>query len=319
MESGQWDRTIIALVADHGEALGERGYYHHGLTLHDDEVHVPMLLRVPGRDEGSVVDDAVAAIDLMPTILANLGLPQPEDIHGRDLTAAALATEARSFFIESPTYDSSAQKAWVEGGFKYLHDPVFRTEALYDLASDPGEKHDVTARHPKVVERARAELERFRWEQLQLGRYHLRVVGDPGQRLTVSIRTDDVFDANATTDPPTPEVDVEMDDDRTSLVIDTPLTAPTWELVFWGRGETLDLDVQLDGRPLRHGILLGGTDRTLPLELDWHGILAVDADDVRAPETDQAALWLDAGATTAIRAPVSAEELALLKELGYAR
>ena len=48
-ESGQWDRTIVALTADHGEGLGDHNHYHHGYTLFDDQVHIPMLIRIPGR------------------------------------------------------------------------------------------------------------------------------------------------------------------------------------------------------------------------------------------------------------------------------
>ncbi|MCB9898688.1 MAG: sulfatase [Planctomycetes bacterium] len=318
--SGQWERTIVALVADHGEALGERGYYHHGFSLHDDEVHIPMLLRIPGRDEGLVVDAAVAAIDLVPTVLAGLGLPRPEDLQGRDLLAADFDAR-RSFFIESPTYDSSAQKAWVEGDFKFVHDPVFRTEALYDLAHDPGETRDVTAQHPDVVQRARAALERFRWEQLQVGRCHLRVVGRPGQRLTVAIGTDDVLDANFSSRPPTPEFDVELDPERRSLVVDTTLATSRWELVFWGRGSQLTLDVRLDGQPLKDGVRLGGVDRArpLPLVLDWDELLALDSNEVPAPETDQALLWLDDGAAARPATLPSPEQLEMLKQLGYVR
>jgi arylsulfatase len=320
IESGQWERTIVALVADHGEALGERGYYHHGHALYDDEVHIPMLLRIPGRDEGRVVDAAVASIDLVPTVLANLGLPLPDDAQGRDLTAADFEEE-RSFFIESPTYDSSAQKAWVEGDFKYLHDPVSRTAALFDLADDPGETRDVAAQHPEIVQRARDALEQFRWEQLQLGRYHLRAIGQRGQRLTVAIQTDDVFDANFSTHPPTPEADVELDPDRTVLVVDTTLSTSRWELVFWGRGGQLTLDVRLDGQPLKGGVRLGGTDRPrpLPLALDWGEVPALDKNEVRVPQTGQALLWLDDGATSRPPTLPSPEQLEMLKQLGYAR
>ncbi|QDU66209.1 sulfatase [Engelhardtia mirabilis] len=320
VKSGQWERTIVALVADHGEALGERGYYHHGYTLYDDQVHVPMLLRIPGRDEGRVVDTAVASIDLMPTVLAALGLERPDYFHGVDLLARDFEEE-QSYFIESPTYDSSAQKAWVLGDFKYFHDPVFRTEALFDLAHDPGEVTDVAAQHPELVQRARRELERFRWEHLQLGRYHLRVVGRPGQRLTVSIGTDDVFDANFTTRPATPEADVELDLDRRSLVLDTTLEDSRWELVFWGRGQQLDVDVRLDGQPLEAGALLGNADRSrsLPLALTRDEIPALDADDVSGPKLDQALLWLDAGASTETSTLSSPDELEMLRQLGYVR
>ncbi len=320
IDSGQWERTIVALIADHGEALGERGYYHHGHTLYDDQVHVPMLLRIPGRDEGRVVDAAVAAIDLAPTILGALGLDRPSDFQGRDLIAEDLE-QVRPHFIECPTYDSSAQKAWVEGNFKYLHDPVFRTEELFDLANDPGEIANVAAQHPEVVQKARKELEQFRWEQLQLGRYHLRVVGRPGQQLTVAIETDDVFDANFASRPAIREVDVDMDLDRRNLVIETTLEDSRWELVFWGRGHEFALDVRLDGRVLEGGALVGTEDRarTLPLVLTRSEIPALDEEDVRAPKAGQALLWLDGGATAGMPTLPSPEELEVLKQLGYAR
>lgn len=318
--SGQWERTIVAFIADHGEGLGDHDHYHHGYTLYDDQVHVPMLLRIPGRDEGRVVNTSVAAIDLAPTLLGALGIEPPDDFHGHNLIAGDFEEE-QSYFIESPTYDSSAQKAWVEGDFKYLHDPVFRTEALFDLARDPGETTDVAARHPELVQRARAELARFRWEKLQRGRFHLRVAGRPGQRLTIAIQTDDVFDANFTTRPSVPEGDVQMDLDRKNFVLDTPLDDSRLELVFWCRGQRITLDVRLDGRPLEGGVLLGDADRArpLPLALGRDEIPAIDKDGVPTPKTGQALLWLDAGAAPRLPALPSPEEIEVLRQLGYAR
>lgn len=318
--SGQWERTIVAVVGDHGEALGERGHYHHGHTLYDDQVHVPMLLRIPGRDEGRVVDAAVASIDLAPTLLGVLGLERPDDFHGADLTEGDFADE-RPYFIESPTYDSSAQKAWVQGNFKYLHDPVFGTEALFDLASDPGEVTDVAEQHPELVQRARRELEQFRWEQLQRGRYHLRVAGQPGQRLTVAIGTDDVFDANFASQPATPEADVALDLDRRSLAVDTTMEGSSWELVFWGRGDELTLDVRLDGQPLADGVLLGSADEPLPLPatLARDGIPTRDGAEARDVDVGRARLWLDGGASTEGPTRSTPDEIELLRQLGYVR
>ncbi|MCH2107243.1 MAG: sulfatase, partial [Planctomycetes bacterium] len=128
--SGQWERTVVAFIADHGEGLGDHDHYHHGYTLYDDQVHIPMILRIPGREVGRVIDRPVAAIDLAPTLLGALGITSPESFQGVDRLAADAPTDD-AYFIEYPTYDSSAQKGWVEGRFKYLHDPVFHTEALY--------------------------------------------------------------------------------------------------------------------------------------------------------------------------------------------
>ena len=49
----------------------------------------------------------------------------------------------------------AAQKAWGEGPFKYLLDPLYQTEALYDFVADPAESVDVKDQHPEVVARAR--------------------------------------------------------------------------------------------------------------------------------------------------------------------
>ncbi|MDP6409772.1 MAG: sulfatase [Planctomycetota bacterium] len=318
--SGAWERTIVAFVADHGEGLGDHGHYHHGYTLFDDQVHIPMLLRIPGRDEGRVVGRAVASIDLAPMILGGLGLPVPPAFRGVDrLTDDAPAGGA--YFIEYPTYDSSAEKAWVEGDFKYLHDPVFHTEALYDLGADPGEQQNVLAEHPDLAARARDELDAFRWEQLQKGRFHLRVHGRAGQRLSLAVTTDDLFDANFACRPKCPETDFALDLGRRKLTLDTTLETDRLELVFWCRGTILGLDLRLDGEALPGGVALGpeGLSRPLPLELDRGGIPQAASGEVSWPDVAGAALWLECGVGEVPGVVLSPEEIEVLEELGYTR
>ncbi|MDP6538581.1 MAG: sulfatase [Planctomycetota bacterium] len=318
--SGQWGRTIVAFVADHGEGLGDHGHYHHGYTLFDDQVHIPMLLRIPGRDEGRVIERAVASIDLAPMILGGLGLPVPPAFRGADRLAAD-APEGDAYFIEYPTYDSSAQKAWVEGGFKYLHDPVFHTEALYDLRADPGERSDVLADHPELAARARSELDAFRWEQLQKGRFHLRVRGRAGQRLSLAVTTDDLFDANFACRPQPPETDFALDLGRKTLTLETTLATDRLELVFWCRGRVLALDLGLDGEPLPGGVVLGtdGIARALPDELERAAIPQASGSEVPWPEAGTAALWLERGVGEVLGVVLTPEEIEVLEELGYTR
>jgi len=329
--SGQWERTIVAFIADHGEGLGDHGHYHHGYTLFEDQVHVPMLLRVPGQDEGRVVARPVAAIDLAPTILGALGMAPPEFFQGVDRLAAA-APVGGAYFIEYPSYDSSAQKAWIEGDFKYLQDPVFHTEALYHLGEDPREQRDVAAAHPGVVARARAALDEFRWEKLQKGRFHLRVRGRAGQRLRIAIRTDDLFDANFATRPIRPEADFAFDLPRQQLVIDTQLDGELLELVFWGRGQVLGFEAELDGVPLPGGVLLGAGKesgdadvelriedrRALPLSLEAAAIPRATGSELGWPKTGGALLWLESGFAATLSVLPTPAEIELLKQLGYA-
>ncbi|HSS52569.1 MAG TPA: sulfatase, partial [Thermoanaerobaculia bacterium] len=61
-------RTVVAVVADHGEALGEHGELTHGLLLYEPTLHVPMILRAPGRLAPRVVRTPVSLVDLAPTL-----------------------------------------------------------------------------------------------------------------------------------------------------------------------------------------------------------------------------------------------------------
>lgn len=319
--SGQWERTIVILFADHGEGLGDHDHYHHGYTLFDDQVHVPWILRIPGSHEGHVVDRPVGVIDIAPTVLGALGVPIPDAFQGVDRLATDAPTDD-AFIIEYPTYDSSAQKAWVLGSLKYMHDPVFHTEFLYDTAADPGETIDVSADHPEIVKRAREELDAFRWEQLQRGRFHLRIRGEAGQKLKLRITTNDLFDANFTSRPQTDEHDFEMDLMRKHLDLETELTDGRYELVFWCRGSELDFEISLDGQPLA-GLDLSGEEedeeRTLPAVLPRGDIEELRAADLGWPRAGRALLWLEAGAGKVMPIVNTPEEIEILRALGYSR
>src|SRR4051794_18572036 len=76
---GLEDRTLTAVIGDHGESLGEHGEMTHGVFLYDATMRVPFLLAGPGVPGGKVVEDQVRSIDVMPTLLAFLKLdPGPE-------------------------------------------------------------------------------------------------------------------------------------------------------------------------------------------------------------------------------------------------
>ena len=318
-ESGQWDRTLIAFVADHGEGLGDHGHYHHGYTLFEDQVHVPMIVRIPGRHEGGVVERPVAAIDLAPTILGALGIDPPDSIQGVDrLAADAPADDA--IFSEVPSYESSAQKAWVLGGFKYLHDPLVGTQALYDLKKDPGETTDVAADHPAIVARARREMDAFRWREVQKGRFHLRVVGRKGQRLNLKVDTDGFFDSNFVTRPIRPEGDFNLHLPRRHLELDTVLEEERLELVFWCRGHELDFEVTLDGQGVDLDVGASGQGVSGPQNVARDAIPELVGGTVAWPERTGAVLWLEAGGSGGDQPVVlTPEEIERLRALGYLR
>jgi len=85
--AGILENAVIAVVADHGELLGEHGYFFGHWDVFDETARVPFLLVDPsGRFAGHAVESTVRTADLLPTVLAWLGLAAPEPIDGRDLT-----------------------------------------------------------------------------------------------------------------------------------------------------------------------------------------------------------------------------------------
>lgn len=77
---GLLDNALIVLTADHGDMFGEHGTWVHGTSLYEGVIHVPLLMRYPGRIPVGQVDTPVQSMDLMPTILELAGLPVPEDL-----------------------------------------------------------------------------------------------------------------------------------------------------------------------------------------------------------------------------------------------
>lgn len=91
-EMGLKENTIIVIVADHGESIGERGYQGHSHCLYENVVHIPMIFRMPGTIQaGKVVQSKVSTLDLLPTLMdltvkkANPGAKIPTEYVGRSL------------------------------------------------------------------------------------------------------------------------------------------------------------------------------------------------------------------------------------------
>ncbi len=172
--AGHADDTIVAIVADHGEGLGEHGWLGHRL-LYEEQMHLPLMMRWPGGPAGARVDALVRSVDVAPTVLDLLGLPALPGVQGASLRGLA---EGRP---EPPRLAYADQlNAWDTNGhvaelrpqddllhvlrdrrWKLIHKPTQpeRSE-LYDLDADPDEAVNLyRADHPEAV-RLLAELER---------------------------------------------------------------------------------------------------------------------------------------------------------------
>jgi arylsulfatase A-like enzyme len=148
-DDGTLDEAIVILTSDHGEQLYEHHNWDHGNSLYDEELHVPLIIRLPGPHRtGSQVNRIVSLIDLMPTILALAGVPDVEGLQGEDLHAlldgGEVGRDHAETFATAVKWKPSLYSARTET-HKLIKD-MDRTDAgseLYDLQRDPAETRAV--------------------------------------------------------------------------------------------------------------------------------------------------------------------------------
>lgn len=156
--------TLVIVVSDHGEDLGDHGEGTHGLFVYQSTVRVVMLVSGPGARRGGVVDAPVSLTDVMPTVLEALGAAPAPAGDGESLWPAVAgrgdAASDRSIYAETflPRLDFgwSELRAVRSGGLKYIQAP--RPE-LYDVRADPGEKQDLSVPRAADVPLLKRRLE----------------------------------------------------------------------------------------------------------------------------------------------------------------
>ncbi len=147
------DRTIIIVLADHGESLGEHGEDGHGIFIYDSTIRIPLIFCGGPVVKGKSLDDQVSIIDIFPTIVDLIGLPIPEGLHGRSLKALLLGSaesfDDHQYYIESFVgHDSFGWAPLI--GMRTQSEKLIRAprSELYDHLNDPLEKRNLYTLNP---------------------------------------------------------------------------------------------------------------------------------------------------------------------------
>ncbi len=157
------ERTIIIIVGDHGESLGEHHESAHGFFIYDATQSVPLIVHIPSAAlKGKVIESQVENVDIMPSVLELLGLPIPREVQGRSfLPLLAGKKDDVERFAYSETYYPRFHYGWSElkslrtSGYKFIQAP--RPE-LYDLVKDSGEQVNIYDRDSSLGKRFEREL-----------------------------------------------------------------------------------------------------------------------------------------------------------------
>jgi arylsulfatase A-like enzyme len=154
-EEGAWARSLIVVLSDHGEELGEHGGREHR-QLFAETLHVPLLIRFPdgtGR-HGATVDRMVRTMDVMPTIFDALKLPPAAPTQGASFLS--LVGGQGSYAPPMVTYDDRdfQRLRLVRDGLVYTNQHTDAgDEWLFDAAADPEERRNLAGARPADLQR----------------------------------------------------------------------------------------------------------------------------------------------------------------------
>ena len=176
-EAGLFDDTLVAAMADHGEALGGHGEQTHGIFLYDETIHVPLLFKLPAAASSAHrVNLRASLVDVAPTLLELAGIRVPNSLQGKSLRTAMEQPQrsqtdkinSTAIAADSPAYSEteyphrafgwSALHSVRMSKYLYIKSPV---QELYDEAIDPSALHNLASTSPAVSETLSAQIDEF--------------------------------------------------------------------------------------------------------------------------------------------------------------
>lgn len=147
-----FDNTFIIITADHGEEFKEHGGFSHTAKLYDELIHVPLVLRGPTLPVNIKIDKLVSLLDLAPTILDYLNLPDCNNFKGESLLPRIMEKEnvwnEEGVISETLTKNGKVAISMEEGymlisyrtkEWKYILNEEKNKRELYNLENDPFE------------------------------------------------------------------------------------------------------------------------------------------------------------------------------------
>jgi arylsulfatase A-like enzyme len=150
---GIYDNTIVVFVSDHGEQFLEHGAIGHGFSLFDEELMVPLVMKLPGiQNTPRVIENIVETIDIAPTILQSIGVKPNPRFQGRSLSGIINGEDdphrlgyARLRLAQVDMHTVRSDR------YKYIFDVTTKQQTLFDLVADPNEQNPRSAIPPEAA------------------------------------------------------------------------------------------------------------------------------------------------------------------------
>ena len=187
---GVWDKSIFIFVSDHGEEFLEHRSWFHGQSVYEELARAPMIIRFPGGKYGGMhIDAPVSLVDIMPSVLDYIGRPElcvncrgtsfiskvyETDSDQADATSILALRDDKKFYDWAlHPIRGNVNVAMRQGHWKGIWNHDVESFELYDLASDPDERIDLSAENPELTrqmqDQARDWLETCRESAFETG------------------------------------------------------------------------------------------------------------------------------------------------------
>jgi arylsulfatase A-like enzyme len=183
-ELGLYENTLLIITSDHGEEFFEHGSWLHTHNLYNETIKVPLIIKFPGsRAAGTEVDRYARLVDIMPTILEEIGIKiGANEVDGRSLNGLMNRGKPGKERLYRSMLDSNIldnqipRKITINQGmikiilndsytpemlaYFWVPPPKLERLEIYDLASDPEERLNLALTRPEMARRLLAYLEK---------------------------------------------------------------------------------------------------------------------------------------------------------------
>ncbi|MFC2162642.1 sulfatase [Candidatus Altiarchaeota archaeon] len=159
-EKGIYNKTVIILIADHGESFLDHGNLYHGGIAYNEVNHVPLIAYFPETEGGKRITVNVELVDIYPTLVDYLGLGEGKDYEVSGESLMPLVTGIGRYGKEYATIGGNTE-AIMYGDWKLIRIPNKNTTMLYNLASDPHERNDLSDEKIEARTRLEEKLDEF--------------------------------------------------------------------------------------------------------------------------------------------------------------
>jgi choline-sulfatase len=182
-DSGFAENTVVLLLADHGDMLGERGLWYK-MNFFEPACRIPLIVHAPARFAAHRVPGSASLVDILPTLSELAGRPDGRyatPIDGSSLVPQLAGAPGRDEVIGEYLAEGAIAPLIMikRGRHKFVHSPA-DPDQLYDLLDDPEELRNLAAvdAHAGRLREFRAETQR-RWD---LAALHREVIASQQRR-----------------------------------------------------------------------------------------------------------------------------------------